>query len=484
MEQLLTNQFLQYLPLLRAPFTMSSISPEMERAALQLLASSLTQGIFGDGDQSRIPDPPTMAEIESRAETQEQFVKMRQVAMRHVQVASLIGHPPMLRAILSEPFHALCMFANYEDVSIAIRAARKEYRRGQRRALFELLEKRATRFRLTPLHACLMGTNKTGCANKDAFKRTVELLCGAGAKVNERDLVGITPLAACVSDDEDHFKVELMPLLLAHGADPNAKCRRGVSVVYLCVSQHNLKALRFVLRAGASLEADDAHSAPPAYIALFSPAMIAVIMECHRERILRIQKCSHCECGNATKYCAACRTAFYCSRNCQIAHWKAGHKVVCRNGRVFTEFVDLDRISELHAEFGDIEIKHLLNPITAKLPDGPMTVGELNASFLVKVSILAPMDEFMGYSTKYAGCVRIEDHSRKIIVLKKTGRAKSIHDRLRRFLKEQSGGTAIAYVMAKWLKGSLLDSCGFLNTYYLMLRVDLSRPLPPPMPLW
>ena len=45
------------------------------------------------------------------------------------------------------------------------------------------------------------------------------------------------------------------------------------------------------------------------------------------------QVCAHCSTqasiGNSLMTCARCKSAFYCSRSCQAAHWKAGHKKIC-----------------------------------------------------------------------------------------------------------------------------------------------------------
>jgi hypothetical protein len=43
-------------------------------------------------------------------------------------------------------------------------------------------------------------------------------------------------------------------------------------------------------------------------------------------------KCSGCGCGGTGSplmACAACKQVYYCSRACQVADWKAGHKAVC-----------------------------------------------------------------------------------------------------------------------------------------------------------
>eukprot|EP00873_Tetraselmis_striata_P026927 jgi/Tetstr1/447191/TSEL_034628.t1 len=45
-------------------------------------------------------------------------------------------------------------------------------------------------------------------------------------------------------------------------------------------------------------------------------------------------RCSTCEAtlvGTRDMYCAGCETAAYCSRACQVSHWRSGgHKAVCR----------------------------------------------------------------------------------------------------------------------------------------------------------
>jgi hypothetical protein len=53
-----------------------------------------------------------------------------------------------------------------------------------------------------------------------------------------------------------------------------------------------------------------------------------------------IKRCSNCEKWETVDdarfaKCAKCKDKFYCSRDCQAADWKAGHKKYCREG--FTE---------------------------------------------------------------------------------------------------------------------------------------------------
>ncbi len=39
--------------------------------------------------------------------------------------------------------------------------------------------------------------------------------------------------------------------------------------------------------------------------------------------------CHVCGAGNAKK-CAGCHSIAYCTKECQVKHWKAGHKILCR----------------------------------------------------------------------------------------------------------------------------------------------------------
>ena len=40
--------------------------------------------------------------------------------------------------------------------------------------------------------------------------------------------------------------------------------------------------------------------------------------------------CNHCMKKNPKKLCTGCRTAFYCSKNCQKKHWEY-HKIICKS---------------------------------------------------------------------------------------------------------------------------------------------------------
>ena len=73
-------------------------------------------------------------------------------------------------------------------------------------------------------------------------KAEVTLLCEAGASVDARDSYGNTPLWRAVFDSQG--RSELIQILLANGADPDAKNDSGVSPRELAERFENRDALR------------------------------------------------------------------------------------------------------------------------------------------------------------------------------------------------------------------------------------------------
>ena len=51
---------------------------------------------------------------------------------------------------------------------------------------------------------------------------------------------------------------------------------------------------------------------------------------CASFRVVQRQVCASCgQAAAKLSQCAACKSAVYCSRRCQVAHWKSGHKAEC-----------------------------------------------------------------------------------------------------------------------------------------------------------
>jgi hypothetical protein len=42
--------------------------------------------------------------------------------------------------------------------------------------------------------------------------------------------------------------------------------------------------------------------------------------------------CAGCgDCASELKACSRCKAVYYCSKECQSAHWKSGHKAACES---------------------------------------------------------------------------------------------------------------------------------------------------------
>lgn len=58
--------------------------------------------------------------------------------------------------------------------------------------------------------------------------------------------------------------------------------------------------------------------------------------------------CLNCQTNEGIKRCVRCKGAFYCTRECQVKHWKNGHKKMCTVREQEEE--NEDKIAKLSAE--------------------------------------------------------------------------------------------------------------------------------------
>lgn len=57
-----------------------------------------------------------------------------------------------------------------------------------------------------------------------------------------------------------------------------------------------------------------------------------------------MELCKKCE-KAATNYCLSCKKVYYCSKECQVADWKA-HKAQCRPFEVRNFFEKISRVNK------------------------------------------------------------------------------------------------------------------------------------------
>ncbi|KAL4425269.1 hypothetical protein ABPG75_009285 [Micractinium tetrahymenae] len=155
-------------------------------------------------------------------------------------------------------------------------------------------------------------------------------VCEAGCRVDARDIAGYTALAHCTGQRP---QLELAQILLEFGADPSAKDRFGTAPLFHAIMSQEEEVALWLLEHGADAAAVDNHNVSISNIARYNPTLVAAVQRALNEGqenagLVGGSACFHCGKQGAKRRCEACRTALYCSRSCQRAHWKA-HKPEC-----------------------------------------------------------------------------------------------------------------------------------------------------------
>jgi ankyrin repeat protein len=84
----------------------------------------------------------------------------------------------------------------------------------------------------------------------------VKILLRYTEDVNVKDILGQTPLhGAAIHGD----RLEIVELLVKHGADPNIRDREGRTAFYLAVTKGKIPAAKLLLEYGADVNAKDSH---------------------------------------------------------------------------------------------------------------------------------------------------------------------------------------------------------------------------------
>ena len=173
------------------------------------------------------------------------------------------------------------------------------------------------------------------CAAGAGCPHTVELFLCCGAKVNHQISGKVTALKVAVvqtgylrgsmgavgrSTTADYL--EVARVLLRYGADPTLVCELDASTP---------------LDLARSRGGDCAH-----LVQLFEKHPRVLRRECIR------RTCAYCE-GVAScvqppfQVCAGCQWVRYCSRDCQKAHWRSGHRAECLAARKYSARCALHR---------------------------------------------------------------------------------------------------------------------------------------------
>jgi ankyrin repeat protein len=143
-----------------------------------------------------------------------------------------------------------------------------------------------------------------------------------GADVNQAANDGATPL--CIAVQEGHLAV-VRCMVKELGADVNRGRPDGVTPLMIAARFQHDAVVAFLIKYGANVQA-----AAPSF---GTAAEVSRRYGAPAQQTQFLEDRSHCArlgCdGEGKKKCAGCLKVYYCTRECQLAHWPA-HKAECR----------------------------------------------------------------------------------------------------------------------------------------------------------
>ncbi|KAK3609538.1 hypothetical protein CHS0354_007343 [Potamilus streckersoni] len=178
-----------------------------------------------------------------------------------------------------------------------------------------------------------MGVTALHCAVACKNLPTVILLLRYGLDVNAQDLLGFSPIFFATGRYPD---VDIASYLIESGkASIDLRSKTGATPLHGAALQGNTDCIKLLLKHGADPRIQDEDGTMSFDLAeddntllLLHEALIEV--DSNKDDVDAI--CAQCQQIPKTglKRCAQCLVTPYCSRECQIKHWKAGgHKKSC-----------------------------------------------------------------------------------------------------------------------------------------------------------
>ena len=256
------------------------------------------------------------------------------------------------------------------------------------RKKFELVNRRESILRYSPLIACVAATRSVrgpAAVSGRAALEIATLLIEAGADVQAKDLVGNSLIHHASMGTAAPGTLGLIPLLIERGVDPNNENRFGDPPILEPVVNQNPEAIKTLIQFGADVHKKSSSGVLATNLCLHTPTIAQVIarsssyagikvgdkvqikgtgndadgqygtvlqravgsyeVEMRREEIPEAKtkvtvsienvvrlaiSCAKCAAVQNLMQCGRCKKVKYCSPDCQKAHWKE-HKPYCHD---------------------------------------------------------------------------------------------------------------------------------------------------------
>jgi ankyrin repeat protein len=183
----------------------------------------------------------------------------------------------------------------------------------------------------------------------------VDLLLNAGADKEATDNLAFTPLLIAVQRGH----ATCVTLLLNAGADRDARTDNGSTALFVAAAQGHLQSVKLLLKAGCDVNALNSLGCSALFVSLNHVDCARALVQAEADITIEVgglsldeflikcttnsdelraallvpvkkrRRCDQCGMtGQKMMKCGACKTTYYCNRECQTANWPL-HKQVC-----------------------------------------------------------------------------------------------------------------------------------------------------------